>query len=239
MAAEEEIGMRPRGKHLAALFLLVAASAHAQDNGPARALASNYQLADAIGERKCSIALEAKTVPGGFALSYDRAACRAMFAHLAEVAAWQPAPAGGINLVTAKGTIVTEFTEGVGGVYEAIRDNDGVYFLTNLRIADTSEVKAEDVAGEWNFSRPDGPAICRIALTREAAGDNRFAVRLAPGCDGAITGFGPATWQLSNGDIVLYSKTGEVIRLGRNDEGLWARVPDQKNPRPRPLLMTR
>jgi hypothetical protein len=223
----------------ACAFLAATASADAQESGAARALASNYQLADALGERKCPILLEAKSAPGGFALSFDRTACRAAFAHLADVAAWQPAPAGGINLVTAKGLVITEFSEGVGGVYEAIRENDGVYFLTNLRIADTSETKIDDIAGEWNLSRPDGPAICKLTLTKEVAGNNRFAIRLAPGCDGAITAFGPVSWQLSNGDVVLYSKESDVIRLGRNEEGVWARVPDQKQSRPRPLLMTR
>jgi hypothetical protein len=238
VATEEKMSGRARAA-IAVLIFCAAANAVAQENGAARALASNYQLADALGERKCAITLETRTAPGGFALSFDRTACRAVFAHLADVAAWQPAPAGGINLVTAKGVAITEFTEGVGGVYEAIRDNDGVYFLTNLRIADTAETKIEDLAGEWNLSRPDGPTICKIALTKEVAGDNRFAIRVAPGCDSAITAFGPVSWQLSNGDVVLYAKNGEIIRLGRNEEGVWARVPDQKQSRPRPLLMTR
>jgi hypothetical protein len=233
------MNISPRIFLAAAIFFAGPATGDAQENAAARTLASNYQLADAVGERKCAMVLETKSAPGGFTLSFDRAACRAAFSHLADVAAWQPAPAGGINLVTAKGTIITEFTEGVGGVYEAIRENDGVYFLTNLRIADTAEIKIDDIAGEWNLSRPDGPAICRITLTKEVAGDNRFAVRVANGCDSAITAFGPATWQLSNGDVVLYAKGGDFIRLGKNEEGLWARVPDQKQSRPRPLLMTR
>lgn len=222
-----------------ALLCSAATFVSGQENNAARALASNYQLTDGVGERKCAITLESKTATGGLTLSYDRAACRALFPHLAEVSAWQPAPAGGINFVTSKGTVVTEFSEGVGGVYEAIRENDGVYFLTNLKIADTSETKIDDVAGDWSLSRPDGPTICRITLTKEVAGSNLFAIRIASGCDSAITAFGPASWQLSNGDVVLYSKEGDVIRLGKNWEGVFARVPDQKNPRPRPLLMTR
>jgi hypothetical protein len=224
---------------LVIVALLCAASARAQDMAAARGLASNYQLADAIGERRCSITLEAKTAAPGFTLVYDKAVCIPLFGYLADVVAWQPAPAGGINFVNSKGVVIAEFTEGVGGVYEAIRDNDGVYFLTNLRIADTAETKIEDLAGEWNLSRPDGPTICKIALTKEVAGDNRFTARVAPGCDSAITAFGPVSWQLSNGDVVLYAKNGEIIRLGRNEEGVWARVPDQKQSRPRPLLMTR
>jgi hypothetical protein len=233
--------MIPRSRiPLVAVALLVAATcADAQDNSAARTLASNYQLADAVGERKCAITLEARSSGPGFALVFDRPACGVIFSHLTDVVAWQPAPAGGINFVNAKGATITEFTEGVGGVYEAIRENDGVYFLTNLRIADTSETQIKDVVGAWNLSRPGGDTICRITLTNESAGDNRFAVRVASGCDSAITAFAPAMWQLSNGDVVLYSKSGELIRLGKNEEGVWARVPDQKQSRPRPLLMTR
>jgi hypothetical protein len=231
--------MNARGLIIALSLAAGAGGAIAQDNSAARTLASNYRLADAVGERKCAITLEARSSGPGFALAFDRAVCAVIFSHLTDVVAWQPAPAGGINFVNAKGVTITEFTEGVGGVYEGIRENDGVYFLTNLRIADTSETQIKDVVGAWNFSRPGGDTICRITLTNEAAGDNHFAVRLAAGCDSAITAFAPATWQLSNGDVVLYSKSGELIRLGKNEEGVWARVPDQKQSRPRPLLMMR
>lgn len=229
-----------RGLSLCAGLLFAAFTAtQAQDNTAARTLASNYQLADALGERKCPIMLEAKPATPGFSMTFDRVACRTAFAHLADVVAWQPAPAGGINFINAKGTVITEFTEGVGGVYEAIRENDGVYFLANLRIADANETNVADVIGDWNLSRPGGPAICRVTLTNEPAGDNRFALRVANGCDSALAAFAFFTWQLNSGDVLLYSKTSELIRLGRNEEGIWSRVPDQKQSRPRPLLMTR
>lgn len=224
-----------------AVLALVAclAAARAQENASARALASSYQLTDALGERKCPITLEARAVSPGFAMTFDRAACRAAFAHLTDVVAWQPAPAGGINFVDAKGVAITEFSEGVGGVYEAIRENDGVYFLTNLRIADTPETQPADLLGNWSLSRPGGPTICMITLTNEQAGEGRFVLRVAQGCDSAITAFAPVSWQLSSGDVLLFSRSGSLIRLGRNEEGVWSRLPDQFQPRPRPLLMTR
>ncbi|HRF10039.1 MAG TPA: AprI/Inh family metalloprotease inhibitor [Xanthobacteraceae bacterium] len=238
MAAEKMIRLACIA--LAALSLLVWPNgAGAQENASARALASNYQLTDALGERKCPIALEARVAAPGFALTFDRPACRAAFAHLTDVVAWQPAPAGGINFVDAKGVAITEFSEGVGGVYEAIRENDGVYFLTNLRIADTPETQPTDLLGNWSLARPGGPTICTITLTNEAMGDGRFALRIMPGCDSAITAFAPVSWQLSSGDILLFSKGGSLIRLGRNEEGIWSRLPDQFQPRPRPLLMMR
>lgn len=233
--------MRPLSGLLLSLAFLAAGTAgsDAQDSQPAKALASNYQLSDAVGERRCPITLETRTAPGGFALIIDREVCGVVFPHLSDVAAWRPAPARGINFVDAKGNIVTEFTEGVGGVYEAIRDNDGVYFLTNLKIADAEEIKFDDLVGDWNLSRPGGATICRITLTKDAAAEQRFAIRVASGCDAPIASFGLASWQLSNGDVLLYAANGDLLRLGKNEEGQWARVPDQKQPRPRPLLMTR
>jgi Protease inhibitor Inh len=225
---------------IAAVFLAAGASgAIAQENAGAKTLASNYQLADALGERKCAVTLETRTASPGFALTFDRPVCGLVFAFLADVTAWQPAPAGGINFVNAKGAVITEFTEGVGGVYEAIRENDGVYFLSNLKVADTSETQAADLLGEWSLSRPGGPTICRITLTNDPTPDQRPTVRVTSGCDSAITSFGLASWQLSNGDVLLYSVNGDIIRLGKNEEGVWSRVPDQKQSRPRPLLMTR
>ncbi len=118
-----------RASLVVAAVLTTAATAHAQDIAAARGLASNYQLADAIGERRCPMVLEANTAAPGFTLVFDKAVCIPLFGYLAEVVAWQPAPAGGIYFVNSKGTVIAEFTEGVGGVYEAIRETDGVYFI--------------------------------------------------------------------------------------------------------------
>jgi hypothetical protein len=221
---------------LVIVALLCAAAARAQDMAAARGLASNYQLADAIGERRCPMALEAKAAAPGFTLVYDKAVCIPLFGYLADVVAWQPAPAGGINFVNSKGVVIAEFTEGVGGVYEAIRENDGVYFLSNLRIADPGTfVQVADMVGDWFLRRPQGPPLCRITLTDQPAGEERLALRIAEKCDAAITNFGPVAWRLDRGDFVLISGKDERLRFGRNDDGIWAKVPD----RPRPLLMTR
>lgn len=225
-------------------FLLAFAaisSAQAQQNEleAARTLASNYQLSDANGERKCAVTLEAKTSAPGFALIFDRAECLPLFGYLADTAAWKPAPGNGIYLINAKGVLIAEFTEGVGGVYEALRERDGVYFLTNLRVADNAALQPSDLAGEWNLSRPNGPVLCRITLTLEAAAEQRLKLAVAPKCDNAITSFGPVAWQINNGDVLLFSEKGEQIRLGRNDEGVWMRMPDRNQAKPRPLQMTR
>ncbi len=223
-------------------FLLFASFAHAQTPSPGkpdpaaiRALAVNYELSSADGTRKCQVGLDARAVGASFALNMNRQACASMFGFINEVSGWQPGVAGAILLVAQNGRAVAEFTEGVGGVYEALREGDGVYFLANLQFVDpASRVQAADIFGDWNFSRPGGGAICSATLTNEVAGEELFAIRLQPKCDPSIERFAPVAWKIQRGDLLLLSAQGETLRFERQD-GIWNKVPDK----PRPLVMTR
>ena len=202
----------------------------------AKTLAANYELASASGDRKCLVTLDAKPTGPGFAIVYDRTQCPQLFGFLTETLAWLPGVAGSIRFVNAAKRTVTEFTEGVGGQYEALREEDGVYFLSNLQFVDPIDMpKFADVVGDWNLARPGGPAICTITLTDQTTGEDTFAVVVKEGCDQSITRFGPTTWFMDRGDIILLSAKQERLRFGRQQEGDWAKVPDT----PRPLLMAR
>ena len=225
------------------LSILLAQAAAAQMPAPGavdpaelRALAANYELANADGDRKCKIALDQKPAGSAFTLVYDRPACTKLFGFLAEVAAWTPGPAGSIKFVRANGRLVAEFTEGVGGVYEAIREGDAVYFLANLQFVDPKEfAQPEDLVGNWNIARPTGTAVCQLVFTDQPSDDEGFKLSVQPGCDATILRFDPASWRLERGDVVLQSKQGERLRFGKQEGGDWAKVPEL----PRPLVMKR
>ena len=238
--------MHPIGILLVLLFALGApAAAQAPDPAPAperpvipdaKTLAANYELSSALGDRKCALTLDAKPVGPGFTLVYDKTLCRPLFGFLSETVAWLPGIAGAIRFVNAGRRTVSEFTEGVGGRYEALRENDGVYFLSNLQFVDPGEApQFADLLGEWNVVRPNGPTICAVTLTDQSTGEDTFVVSVKPGCDPSITRFGPASWVLDRGDIILISAKGDRLRFGRQQEGGWAKVPDT----PRPLLLAR
>ena len=202
----------------------------------AKTLAANYELSSALGDRKCPMTLDTKPAGPGFTLVYDRTICLPLFGFLKETVAWLPGIAGSIRFVNAAKRTVSEFTEGVGGRYEALREGDGVYFLANLQFVDPGEApQFADLVGEWNLLRPGGPPICAITLTDQATGEDTFVVTVKPGCDQAITRFGPVSWVLDRGDIIMFSQKGERLRFGRQQEGGWAKVPDT----PRPLLLAR
>jgi hypothetical protein len=202
----------------------------------AKTLATNYELASALGDRKCPVALDAKPAGPGFTLVYDKTVCQPLFGFLNETVAWVPGIAGSIRFVNAARRTVSEFTEGVGGRYEALREGDGVYFLVNLQFVDPGEMpQFADLLGEWNLARPGGPPICTISLTDQSTVENAFVVTVKPECDQSVTRFGPVSWMLDRGDIILLSAKGDRLRFGRQQEGGWAKVPDT----PRPLLMAR
>jgi hypothetical protein len=202
----------------------------------AKTLATNYELASALGDRKCAVTLDMRPAGPGFTLVYDKAACQPLFGFLNETVAWVPGIAGSVRFVNAARRTVSEFTEGVGGRYEALREGDGVYFLVNLQFVDPGEMpQFADLLGEWNMARPGGPPICTISLTDQSTVENAFVVTVKPDCDQAVTRFGPVSWMLDRGDILLFSAKGDRLRFGRQQEGGWAKVPDT----PRPLLLAR
>jgi hypothetical protein len=206
------------------------------DSEEARLLASNYELTNADGTLRCPIGLEARAAGAGLALMFERDKCNSMFGFLGEVAGWAPGMAGAILFVAPNGKVVAEFTEGVGGTYEAIRENDGVYFLANLQFVDPAQqVQVTELYGEWQFSAPDGPPICRIELSDDIAGDGIFIARVKPECDATIARFAPVLWQYERGDIVLRSKGGDTWRFEGQESGVWTKVPDK----PRPLVLSR
>ena len=108
----------------AAAFVTAAAAQQAAKPNPeaVRALAANYALANADGDRKCPITLDAKPAGPVLTLVFDRPACVALFAFLGDVAGWLPGPGGSIRLTRANARPVLEFTEGAGGTYEGIRE---------------------------------------------------------------------------------------------------------------------
>jgi hypothetical protein len=227
-----------------ALLIAFTATAAAQqtvarpkpDSEEAQSLAANYELTNADGTLRCPIVLETKSAGAGLALAFDRNKCNSLFGFLGEVAGWAPGMAGAILFVAPNGKVVAEFTEGVGGTYEAIRENDGVYFLANLQVVDPAQqVQVTELYGEWQFSAPDGPPICRIELSDDVAGDGIFVARVPSECDATIARFAPVLWQYERGDIVLRSKSGDSWRFEAQDSGVWTKVPDK----PRPLVLSR
>lgn len=205
--------------------------------------AGDLVLTSADGERKCPLTLKAEPSGAGFLLEFDRTTCAEAIAFIAEVSAWLPDVSGAVHLLNPQGRTVAEFTEATGGSYEALREGDGVYFLSNPTMPDGTEVTAAEVTGDWVLSTSVDKPLCRWTLADEPApkdpkakgAPGGQAVKVGPGCDAAMARLNPVSWRLEGGNILVSTRSGPTIRFARQEDGGWARVPE----RGRPLLMSR
>lgn len=206
-------------------------------SGPAAARTGSFVLSSADGSRQCAIALKADKAPHGSRLDFDRPSCVAAIAFLAEVTAWRLDSAGELLFVNADGRAVAEFSEGAAGSYEALREGDGVYFLSDAAADPTEDVTADDVRGEWDVAGPTGKPLCRWTLSpeMEKGGGEGGPIALSAGCGPQVTRLGPTGWTLEKGRLLVAVRSGPAIRFVRKDDGSWTGAPERGGP----LLLTR
>ncbi|WAC29059.1 AprI/Inh family metalloprotease inhibitor [Ancylobacter sp. SL191] len=206
---------------------------------PAAELADAYQLTNADGDRICPIRLQPGVAKEGaktparaphFAVELDRASCAGAILFAADIAAWGPGPGNAIRLYSAEGRLIAEFTEGVGGTWEALREKDGVYFLVNTRLAEpAATLQPRDLVGDWDVSETGGAAACRLTLTDSATGD-AFRLTAAATCAPLLGRPLPDRWRLDGNDLLLLGAGGARLRFAAGEEAVWSKVPVEGQP---------
>ncbi|MFH1554426.1 MAG: AprI/Inh family metalloprotease inhibitor [Pseudomonadota bacterium] len=198
--------------------------------------AGAFVLSSADDQRKCPLTLKTESAANGFALVFDAGACTGI-GFMQQVVAWTPDSSGAIRLMNAQGRLVVEFGQATAGNYEALREGDGVYFLASpAASADATAVRVEEMLGDWDLARVAGTPICHVVLLEEAAANGGRKLLLGTPCDPAITQFGPVSWSIEGGNVLMASGSGGTpLRFARQEDGGWAKVPE----RGRPLFLLR
>ena len=210
------------------LVLLAACCGEASAQPPpgpsetAKAMAGIWEFTNADRDKLCTITLRLDPVAAGMRAEFDRA-CAAKFPFIGEIVAWTFVENDFLRLIDVKGTSILEFNEVESGVYEAPRPGKGILFIQNAGASGPPARTAEEVTGDWTVVRAGKP-ICGLTLSNTAAGED-FAVRVRPPCDAFVTRFGPATWQVERGELVLKPAKGRVWRFEEQDAAVWQRVP--------------
>ncbi|MBS9479283.1 AprI/Inh family metalloprotease inhibitor [Ancylobacter radicis] len=224
---------------------VIAGPARAQPAGevataPAE-LVDAYHLTNADGDRVCPIRLlpgaatlgKEKGAPGNphFAVELDRGACAGAILFAADIAAWSPGPGNAIRLYSAEGRLVAEFTEGAGATWEALREEDGVYFLTNTRLAEPApSAEPADLMGEWDVSDAAGQTVCRLRLTDAAVAGGAFRLVPEARCGAMLGRPAPDRWRLEGGDLLLEGAGGMRLRFAIGEDAVWSKVPVEAQP---------
>jgi hypothetical protein len=209
---------------LASLVLALPAQAQQQD-ALKKEMIGQWELSTTERSKTCVVTIKNEAAPGGLKLELEPG-CAAALPFTTDIKAWSIKGLDIVRMQDATGNSVIDFTEVESGIFEGLRQGEGVYILQNLAAARSLAKSMDQMIGDWQIVRGNGRPICGLTLTNtEATGDN-FQVFLKPKCDPAIATFGPQQWRLERGQIILMSKTGETWQFEADDNAQWRRVPD-------------
>ncbi|HET6839000.1 MAG TPA: AprI/Inh family metalloprotease inhibitor [Bradyrhizobium sp.] len=225
------------GLTAAALLALVACGspARAQDAASLKkAMIGQWELSTTERSKTCVVTLKSDATPQGLRLELEPA-CAAALPFTKAITAWNVKGLDIVRLQDATGQPVIDFTEVESGIFEGLRQNEGIYILQNLAAARSLAKSMDQMIGDWAMVRGNGQTVCGLTLTNTEASPDNFQVFLKPHCDPAVTAFAPTVWRLERGELLLMSAGGDVWRFEADDNAQWRRVPDG----PDPLIMLR
>jgi hypothetical protein len=198
-----------------------------------RTMPGSWEFSNADREKTCTITFRNETAKVGKRVEFEPK-CATLFPFIAEIAGWRLNENDFLRLVDAQGNSVLEFSEVESGIFEAPKPGEGILFIQNPTDLGPAPKTAEQITGDWNIVRRTGQRVCGLSLSDTAAGEE-FVVRLQQPCDRVVTAFGPATWQMDRGEIVLRSASGQSWRFEEGEDSKWQRIPQTASP----LLLVR
>jgi hypothetical protein len=225
------------GIMLAALLALAAASpSRSQQDASTlkKDMIVQWELATTDRSKTCVVTLRQEPAPQGLKLELEPG-CAAALPFTKDITAWNIKGLDIVRLQDAAAEPVIDFTEVEAGIFEGLRQGEGVYILQNLAAARSLAKSMDQMIGDWSMVRGNGQAICGLTLTNTEAGQDNFQVFLKPKCDAVVAAFAPTQWRLDHGQMLLMSQSGETWQFEADDNAQWRKVPDSADP----LIMLR
>jgi hypothetical protein len=222
---------------LAALLALAAASpARSQQDASTlkKDMIGQWELATTDRSKTCVVTLKQEPAPQGLKLELEPG-CAAALPFTKGITAWNIKGLDIVRLQDGAAESVIDFTEVEAGIFEGLRQGEGVYILQNLAAARSLAKSMDQMIGDWSMVRGNGQAICGLTLTNTEAGQDNFQVFLKPKCDPVVAAFAPTQWRLDHGQMLLMSQGGETWQFEADDNAQWRKVPDSADP----LIMLR
>jgi Protease inhibitor Inh len=224
------------GIALAALLVLVCSyQARAQDASTLKKdMVGQWELSTTERSKTCVVTLKSDATSQGLKLELEPG-CAAALPFTKGITAWSIKGLDIVRLQDAEGQSVIDFTEVESGIFEGLRQGEGIYILQNLAAARSLAKSMDQMIGDWAMVRGNGRPICGLTLTNTETTPDNFAVYLKPRCDPTVAAFAPKAWRLERGELLLMSANGEVWRFEADDNAQWRLVPDTADP----LIMLR
>ena len=209
---------------LATLALTTPAPAQQQD-ALRKEMVGQWELSTTERSKTCVVTMKNEGASQALKLELEPN-CAAALPFTKDIAAWSIKGLDIVRMQDAGGQPVIDFTEVESGIFEGLRQGEGVYILQNLAAARSLAKSMDQMIGDWQMVRGNGRPVCGLTLTNTEADADNFQVFLKPKCDPAVAAFGPVQWRLERGQIILMSKTGDSWQFEADDNAQWRRVPD-------------
>jgi len=194
---------------------------------PTNAMIGAWEFSNADHDKICRFTFRADAAAGGKKLDVDRN-CANLFPTIKDIVGWTLDNFGTLRLLDAHGNAIIELTEAEAGIFDGFQPGEGRYVLQSAAAAPVRS--AEEMVGDWAIARGTGKPICVLTLANNPAGAENLSLKIKPGCDGFVTRFGPASWRIDRGDLVLLSVRGQIWRFEEDDANTWLRVPESADP---------
>jgi hypothetical protein len=207
-------------------LLMAVAPAWSQDAANLKkSMVGQWELSTTERSKTCVVTMKNDTMPQGLKLELEPN-CAAALPFTKDITAWNIKGLDIVRLQDAAGQPVIDFTEVESGIFEGLRQGEGVYILQNLAAARSLAKSMDQMIGDWSMVRGNGQTICGLTLTNTEADADNFQVFLKPKCDPAVAAFAPTQWRLDRGQMILMSKSGQTWQFEADDNAQWRRVPD-------------
>jgi hypothetical protein len=197
-------------------------------------MVGQWELSTTERSKTCVVTLKSDATPQGLKLELEPG-CAAALPFSRDIKAWNVKGLDIVRLQDAAGGPVIDFTEVESGIFEGLRQGEGIFILQNLAAARSLAKSMDQMIGDWSMVRGNGQVICGLTLTNTEASPDNFQVFLKPKCDPAIAAFSPKQWRLEHGQMLLTSAGGDTWLFEADDNAQWRRVPDSADP----LIMVR
>ena len=209
--------------------------ARAQDASTLKkGMVGQWELSTTERSKTCVVTLKSDATGQGLKLELEPGCANAL-PFTRDITGWSVKGLDIVRLQDATGEAVIDFTEVEAGIFEGLRQGEGVYILQDLAAARSMAKSMDQMIGDWSIVRGNGQPVCGLTLTNTEAGPDNFQVFLKPKCDPAIAAFAPTQWRLEHGQMLLSSASGESWQFEADDNAQWRRVPDSADP----LIMLR
>src|SRR4051812_26845180 len=192
-----------------ALLLSIAGTAPARPQDAStlkKDMIGQWELSTTERSKTCVVTLKGDATPQGLKLELEPG-CAAALPFTKDIAAWNVRGLDIVRLQDAAGQPVIDFTEVESGIFEGMRQGEGIYILQNLAAARSLAKSMDQMIGDWAMVRGDGRQICGLTLTNTESTPDNFAVYIKPRCDPAVSAFGPTVWRLERGALLLISQS--------------------------------